>query len=79
MGALVLLIGAASLTIRALWLGGSFAMPANWIALAAFVFAGFVLLGTLYLSRWNSTIRQTCQSCGFTWISKIDEASHDTQ
>ena len=68
----VALIGVVSLIARTLWLDGSLETPANWIALAAFAFAAFLLFGTVYLSGWYPMNRHTCQKCGLSWLTEIE-------
>ena len=73
--AVVVLTGAVSLLVRALWLDESLVAPAMRIALAAFCFAAFVLIVTIYLSRWSPMYRHTCQTCGLSWLTEIDSSS----
>lgn len=69
---IVLLLGVVSLLFRSLWLDGALVIPGMWIAIAAFIFAGFLLIVTAYTARWDPMNRHICQKCGLSWLTEIE-------
>ena len=68
----VLLMGIFSLLFRQIWMAGALAIPGIWIAVAAFFFAAFLLIITIYASRWDPMTRHICRSCGLSWLTEDD-------
>jgi membrane protein YdbS with pleckstrin-like domain len=71
MVAVVALIGATAVLLRALWLSGDLGRPVMYIALFAFLFAALLLIMTVRFARWRPMRRHTCLDCTRTWLSEL--------
>ena len=72
MVAVVAVIGATAMLLRALWLSGDLGRPVMYIALVAFLFAALLLFTTVRFSRWRPMRRHTCLDCTRTWLSELE-------
>lgn len=69
---IVLVMGIVSLLFRQIWMAGALAIPGMWIALAAFFFAAFLLIATIFAARWDPMNRHICRACGLSWLTEIE-------
>lgn len=71
-GGLALLFGIAMLAVMGVLPDPFLQQLAAILAVLSFVLAAFILGPTIYITRWDEQIYNSCQDCGHRWLVETE-------